>query len=356
MRILFVAIGEKHRASSRFRAYWWADQLAQHGHECRVLPYFRNLPPGLALRPPLDSLYRRQLIWHTVYREILAGAAWADAVVLQEVLLPKWLLTAVRHRCSRLIFDFSDPVHLLDDVIASPVLRLLHRHQSKPRFAATLAAADAAIVENDALLPLAAQHGCRAVVMRGPINTTHFQPRPATPRDTINIGWTGGVRTFAHLEPILPLLDEIGQACPQVQLTLVGAPANTGLRHIRHQVVPWRLETEPAQVADFDIGLFYLADGAWERARGGGKLLVYLAAGVPIVASSVGIGGQLVGNGRFGLLADTPSQWRDALCRLINDHALRHRFAAAARQQAIDQYSHEAYAPLMLSLLKNSDQ
>ena len=100
MRILFVAIGEKHRASSRFRAYWWADQLAQYGHECRVLPYFRNLPPGLALHPPLDSLYRRQLIWRTVYREILAGAAWADAVVLQEVLLPKWLLTAVRRHCS----------------------------------------------------------------------------------------------------------------------------------------------------------------------------------------------------------------------------------------------------------------
>lgn len=354
MHILFVAIGEKHRASSRFRAYWWADQLAKHGHDCRVLPYYRNLPPGLTLRPPLDSLYRRQMLWRTVYREILAGAAWADAVVLQEVLLPQWLLTAVRRRCPRLIFDFSDPIHLPDS--PNPTLRLLHRYHTQPRFAATLAAADAAIVENDTLLPLTAKHGCPAVVMRGPINTTHFQPRPPAPRNTINIGWTGGVQTFAHLEPILPHLDALGQAHPHLHLTLVGAPANTGLRHIRHQVVPWRLETEPQQVADFDIGLFYLADGAWERARGGGKLLVYLAAGVPIVASSVGIGGQVVENGRFGLLADTPSQWHDALSRLIHDHDLRHRFATAARQHALDHYSHEAYTPLMLSLLQNGNQ
>lgn len=348
-RLLFVSIGDIYRASSRFRAYWWAGHLAQRGYDCRVIPYYHTLPG----EQRFAALRRRQLIWQQVYGEIAEGIAWADVIVLQEVLLPLWLLKQIRDSGKRLIFDFSDPIHLTNEAETSKIGRLLHTYQALPRFRATLQAADHVLVENESLVALAEQYGCQVGVMRGPINTDFFKPRSQSPdRNSINIGWTGSPKTFHHLAPIVPVLEQIGRAFPKVRLTLVGANPQTRFNYISSRVIPWQLEKEAEIVADFDIGLFYLSPTTWEKARGGGKLLVYMAAGVPIVAAPTGIGGQIVADGLCGLLADEPQEWYDALASLITDHTLRQKLGREGRQRAVHCYSHEAYESQMMAILR----
>ncbi|MEM7112663.1 MAG: glycosyltransferase family 4 protein [Chloroflexota bacterium] len=350
-RLLFVSIGDIYRASSRFRAYWWAGHLAKKGVECRVIPYYRALP-NLKLKPPFDALHRRKLIVQQVYREIVEAVRWADVIVLQEVLLPHWLLNMIGKSGKRLIFDFSDPIHLGHKANPSLPARLLHRYQALPRFRATLETADFAIVENETLVPLAEQYGCQTAVMRGPINTEFFQPRPLNPeRDYVNIGWTGSPSTYHHLAPIFPALEQIGRDFPETKLTLVGASPLTRFNYLSCRVVPWQLDKEAESVADFDIGIFYLSPTEWEKARGGGKLLVYMAAGLPILASPTGIGGQIVVDGECGFLATKPAAWYTHLARLIQNPALRHRLGRNSRQHAANCYSHQAYEAQMLSIL-----
>ena len=68
--------------------------------------------------------------------------------------------------------------------------------------------------------------------------------------------------------------------------------------------------------------------------EGGGsrlKILEAMAAGVPVVSTSVGVEGIEAESGRHLLVADTPSDLADAVERVLSDHELASRLSREAR-------------------------
>ncbi|MHB1354409.1 MAG: glycosyltransferase [Anaerolineae bacterium] len=83
---------------------------------------------------------------------------------------------------------------------------------------------------------------------------------------------------------------------------------------------------------------------------GGGtrlKLLEALACGLPIVATSQGAEGLEVRSGEHLLLADTPSDFAEAVLRLLNDRALAARLGLGARALACWHYDWDVLGPLL---------
>ena len=68
------------------------------------------------------------------------------------------------------------------------------------------------------------------------------------------------------------------------------------------------------------------------------KILEAMAAGLPIVTTSVGIEGIDAKRGEDVLLADDPSSLVDAVLRLLGDPAERSRLGIAARRLVEDRY------------------
>ena len=56
-----------------------------------------------------------------------------------------------------------------------------------------------------------------------------------------------------------------------------------------------------------------LQDTPWQRAKCGVKLLEYMAAGLPAVASPVGINAEILQRSGAGCAASTPDEWATAL-------------------------------------------
>jgi len=83
--------------------------------------------------------------------------------------------------------------------------------------------------------------------------------------------------------------------------------------------------------ARFDVGVMPLIDSDYARAKAGFKLLQYMAAGLPVVASPVGVNTQLVPDSGAGVLADTPAAWERALRELAVDPELRARQGSRGR-------------------------
>jgi sugar transferase (PEP-CTERM/EpsH1 system associated) len=77
------------------------------------------------------------------------------------------------------------------------------------------------------------------------------------------------------------------------------------------------------------------------------KILESLAMGVPVVCSSLAARGVDVVPGEHLLTADDPSDFADAVLRLMNDPAERRRFAAAGRARVV---SHHSWADSMTQL------
>src|SRR5262249_54419760 len=107
---------------------------------------------------------------------------------------------------------------------------------------------------------------------------------------------------------------------------------------------PWRLETEQANLAAFDIGIMPLWDSVWTRGKCGYKILQYMGMGTAVVASDVGVNNQIISHGENGFLARTQEDWINALGSLIRDAALRKTFGLRGRDLVEKDYSLERFA------------
>ncbi len=97
-----------------------------------------------------------------------------------------------------------------------------------------------------------------------------------------------------------------------------------------------------------------LQDDPLQRAKCGTKLLQYMAAGLPVVASPVGINSSIVKPGENGFLAGQPEEWGSALQQLAADPALRSRLGAAGRILVEKEYSLRRWLPAWLDLLEET--
>jgi glycosyltransferase involved in cell wall biosynthesis len=69
-----------------------------------------------------------------------------------------------------------------------------------------------------------------------------------------------------------------------------------------------------------------------------------MAAGLPVVASEIGGGAELIESGRNGMLVAPAAvaEWAQAIDSLLADDALRRRMGEAARERILQRYTIEA--------------
>jgi len=127
------------------------------------------------------------------------------------------------------------------------------------------------------------------------------------------------------------------------------------MKGIHVRLVKWTLDFHE-QLKEFDIGLIPLFDTKWEQGKSGGKVIDYMAAGIPIVSSPVGPHNEIIESGKNGFFANSDDEWYDQLKRLIDDPALRETMGKAGRQMAEDHYSRSVYADNFLELIDKTLQ
>jgi glycosyltransferase involved in cell wall biosynthesis len=164
------------------------------------------------------------------------------------------------------------------------------------------------------------------------VETSAYSVNQNKTHSKIRLGWIGSPTTTKYLFFLKPVLEQLIKN-HDFELIIINAP-HTELPDFscEYRLVPWKEEEEGDQISQLDIGLMPLPDNAWEKGKCAYKLIQYMACGLPVVASPVGMNIDVVRHGENGFLATDEEEWIESLSKLISDSALRKKMGEAGRK------------------------
>ena len=327
----------------------------------QYLPYFQSQGVGVTVEPLLSDAYLRALYsGGSRWREVFGGykrRIWAllrarrfDVVIIEKELFP--FMPAITERLLRLIgvpyvVDYDDALFHRYDCHTNPWVRrfLGQKIDSVMRHAATV------IAGNNYLAERAYRAGANRVeIIPTVVDTERYHPKSNAVGEVPIVGWIGTPQTSRYLKPLLPVFESLKNEMP-VRFVAVGANPED-FEGTLVEAWPWSEESEVASVQQFDIGIMPLVDSPWERGKCGYKLIQYMACGVSVIASPVGVNCEIVVSDENGLFADTVGEWDKTLRILLNvDSEVRKRMGAAGRVRVEEWYSAQVQASRLLDTL-----
>jgi glycosyltransferase involved in cell wall biosynthesis len=298
-----------HNASAR--------QLAGHpaavvAAERRLRRIARDRPQRLLLHREASPLSRGEL-----ERRLLAGASFS-------------------------VYDFDDALQW--DWGEGGRLRRLAPKAPKALLAVRLA--DRVVAGSPVLADWASDHNENVVLIPSCVAPESYRAKTRYElSDPPRLGWIGSAGNEPYLELVGPALLELHRRTG-ARLRLIGTTRRSlGELEAMIDRVAWSPAVQHDELAELDLGIAPLPDQPYTSGKCGYKLLQYAAAGTPLVASPVGVNGQILA--QLGMpAAREDGEWVDAILELIGRSAeARASLGRSAREVVQSHYSYDAWLP-----------
>lgn len=331
--------GNFDQASARIRAIQYIPLFENEGFSVTFIPRIPLKTDNTFLKYTYFPLVKRLLRINTYYA--LYFRRW-DIVFIQRLFLNKHALKRISNR-SRVIFDFDDAIYIDK-----------HNISAWDRAHKMVKYAHEVIVSTPWLNDFCQKCGKNATVIPTPVETDVIKPIVKTNIGIPVIGWIGSAWTTDYLKAIEPVLQQLNKNINFEFLT-VGAKTGYIIDGVKHQNLTWEPGIEAKALSKIDIGIMPIPDEDYARAKGGYKLYLYMAAGLPCVASPVGVNNTIINSGRNGILATSLTEWYEALNLLLNNNELRKNMGLAGRKQATELYDRKVCFSQLIRKIKNTD-
>lgn len=328
MEVVGLIPGRDH-VCTRYRIAQYEEHMRAAGLRLRLEP----LAQGLAGR--LRQMSRRRD---------------GQIVLLVRKLLPVWQLLLLRQNSRVLVYDFDDAVFYRDSFHRRGPYSITRRL----RFHATMRLADHVFAGNTFLADEARRytHADKIMVIPTCVDAKRYRPAHHNDHQPTKLVWIGSSSTLRALEASRPLLESIGKQIPNAVLRVI-CDQFPRFKYLRVEPAPWSSETETADLGGADIGISCLPDDAWSQGKCGLKILQYMAAGLPVVASPVGVHREMIRQD-LGFLPASPADWVDTVRRLANDHHLRDRLGREGRNRLERHFHVDTWGPILAGQLKEA--
>jgi glycosyltransferase involved in cell wall biosynthesis len=265
---------------------------------------------------------------------------------------PAWLEMALLPVSVPYVLDYDDAVFHNYDLHRS----LLVRDLLGKKYQRIIRGASQVVVGNDYLADYVRRSGAREVeIIPTVVDIERYTSVSSLSMKTSEylpiVGWVGQRATAPNLASLKEIFERL-LAKRLARLVAIGIDANS--LGLPMESVKWNEGTEVNSISSFDVGIMPLHNEPFEQGKCGYKLIQYMACGLPVIASPVGINRKIVEHGVNGFLADTPAQWEQALLTLLADITLRKRMGAEGRRMVEKQYCLQVTGPRLVAVLKEA--
>lgn len=334
LKVLFCLLGDRTKASSRVRGYWMAEELEKFGNKCSIVA----------------GGGRKALL------RILANLPRHDVIFFQKN-ASRWhvkLMGLANCLGKTTVFDLDDAPSRVNSPITLKNAGLM------------MSRASAVMAGSRTLLAYAGQYNANAFYLPTCVKLDNYTPaEKKDPTKPVCLGWIGNGAHYA--EDLVEILSEplwqVG-ATRKVRFKLVGACRDRRLYDAFSHIpgvetelidqIPWGdAGAVRDKLADFDIGLYPVLPNAFNENKCGFKALEYMAMGIPVIASPVGVLCDIIEHGSQGFLAESAKGWFESISRLSDQKNLRKSMGLAGRKKVEVQYSLSKAADFLMNFIKS---
>jgi Glycosyl transferases group 1 len=314
--------------SSRFRIRQFIPPLAHLGINVQehYLPMTRYRKQPLAFLALLMRL------------PAIAASRTGDITWFRRELIPE-RFTLEQFTGGRRIFDVDDAIWLLSD----------------SRFSEKIVeVCDGVIAGNSWLAEHYQGLGKQVWVVPTSVDTTVWKPADTAVKDHWIVGWIGTASNLRYLQQIEEPIAQFLTQRPGTRLRVIcdRRPEFSSIPPELWEFKRWSRQSEVQEMQTMNVGLMPLEDSDWARGKCAFKMLLYMACGLPVIVSPVGVNQELLQRDEIGFAATQPNDWFASLCRLFDDHALSLRLGAAGRKVVATDYSVKANVPSLAKIFQ----
>jgi glycosyltransferase involved in cell wall biosynthesis len=346
--IVFAKYGDR-AASTRQRFAQYRSHLAAANITLDIYPLFDNTYLEALFTKGMRSKTHTFLAYLHRLRDLLRIGSYDFIMVQYELFpyLPAPFEALLRLTKKPVVYDIDDAIFHQYDAHKNPRIRSFLGGKLHP----IMKRADLALCGNTYLADYVSRFSKRTEIVPTVVDTDNYRTRP-TPEThaPITVGWMGSPSTWDYCLPMTDMLSENTRA-GRLSFLAVGA------EHKASDDFPftfraWEESREVADIHDMDIGIMPIPDAPWARGKCGYKLIQYMACGLPVIASPVGVNRDIVTHGVNGFLASSEAEWREAITTLATHASLRARMGEEGRKRVVERYSLQAHGPRVAQLLR----
>lgn len=353
MKVLILSRYSYLGSSSRYRIFQYLPYLRETGWEITLHSLLNDNYIHHLYRK--DSLPFGDIIKSYFHRtNLLLNKNKYDLIWLQQEAfpwIPSFIETFLLKSKIPIVVDHDDAFFHRYDLNKSAVVRKILGN----KIDRTMSISDLVVVGNSYLAERASKNNCKNIrIIPTVIDIAKYDinEKKSASEEKFIIGWVGSPPNARYINNIEESLEQFCNS-HNAKLHLVGA-GKTFTTKIPNENIEWNEETEVDEIKDFDVGIMPLVDSPWERGKCGFKLIQYMACGIPVIASPVGVNKELVTNGVNGYLAKTEEDWLKYLKILMDNIDLRKQMGLAGRKLVEDKFTLQVNAPILEQILRET--
>ncbi|MFT7561484.1 MAG: glycosyltransferase involved in cell wall biosynthesis [Flavobacteriales bacterium] len=278
----------------------------------------------------------------------------ADVVLCQKLLLPTCEISYISKHAKKLVYDIDDAIYIKQPKWVGHI-----RDRSKSRLArfnCMVRTADVVVVGNATLEEKVKAIGGFTRLLPTAIDCHNYDVCKDKSSESIYVVWVGLPANIRYLESLRSVFSDLTKKYPAFHLRVISSQF-PDWDDVRLDRVSWTLDGEKYAIASAHIGIMPLDDSEYSRGKCAFKLLQYMSASLPCVASPVGANVEVIKHGVNGYLADTPQEWLSFLGKLIEDESSRLSLGVNGMKYVQKKYDQDVvfneYTGLLESILAN---
>jgi glycosyltransferase involved in cell wall biosynthesis/SAM-dependent methyltransferase len=341
-KILILTRYARLGASSRYRFYDFKDILEENENECTYSPLLSNQ----YLIKTYSKSYRFIEILKCYLKrlKVLFTTHKYDLCLIEKELfpfVPYFIESLFLSNSKRYIIDYDDATFHRYDEHKSKIIRYL----LSKKISLLMANASSVWVGNQYLYDYANKY-CHNEIKIIPtvVDFDKYSSIEVKKDKQFTIVWIGSQSTVRYLYEVIEPLKRIFNSI-DAKLIVIGASID--IPNLNIELIEWSEETEVQHLKSASVGIMPLSKDNWDKGKCGFKIIQYMASGVPVIASPIGVNKKIIQHEINGFLANTSEEWFDYLLQIYNGVDLK--IISSAKNTVKESYSKKYASKILLN-------